>query len=108
MAPGGQGGRPRQKLSFLGYVVLNLAAAAMLLLMYWVSTTLKVGQKPLEPYGLAVPLVFVWFCFVAASVFDAIYDRKADAGEKRAGRPRDSRSRERVSRVSGVERLSRD
>lgn len=104
---GSPSSKPRQKLSLLGYIVLSLAAGAMLLLIYWVSTTLKVGRKPLEPYGLAVPLFFVWLCFVAASVFDAIYDRKADAGEKRPAR-RDSRSREHVSRVSGVERLSRD
>lgn len=113
MSDGGGSGR---RLSLLGYLILNLAAAAVLLGVYYLASTTKVGVKTLEPYGVAVPCIFVWLCFAAVSVYDAMFDRAADGKRARPSDARTSRdrvsrdrvSRERVSKVSGTEKLPRE
>lgn len=105
-----------RRLSFLGYLILNLAAAAILLGVYYFASTTTVGVKKLAPFGIAIPCIFVWLCFVGVSVYDAMFDRAADGKKHRTVDPRASRdrvsrervSRERVSKVSGTEKLPRE
>lgn len=110
------GGGSGRRLSLLGYLILNLAAAAILLGVYYFAASAHVGLKPLTPYGVAIPCIFVWLCFVAVSVYDAMFDRAADGKKARPADSRTSRdrvsrdriSRERASKVSGTEKLPRE
>jgi hypothetical protein len=68
---------PTAPIPAWGYVAMNAVAAAILYGI-WHFAFREHGQRVLRPQGMAPLLVFVWLCFLAASVYDAMHDRIAD------------------------------
>lgn len=68
---------PPRPIPIWGYVVINLVAAAILYGIYHFGYRPH-GRSILKPYGLAPLLLFVWICFVIASIYDLVHDRVAD------------------------------
>lgn len=77
--------RREPKLSWKGYVLLNLIVAGFLVGIHY-ATKGFIGSKPLYPWGLAPILFFVWLCFGAASIYDAFFDRYAERVDQRTER----------------------
>ncbi|MDX2177750.1 MAG: hypothetical protein SF028_14910 [Candidatus Sumerlaeia bacterium] len=87
------------RISLIGYAVLNAAAGLFLLLVYWLADRASIGARSLPAVGIGPPLLFVWLCFAAASVYDALFDRAGGwlarpAARRRRGKEAPPRGRE--------------
>lgn len=58
-----------------GYVVLVVVAGLLLTGLFAACYLVFEGQVQLRPIGLAPVLIFVWLCFIAACIYDYVFDR---------------------------------